>query len=338
MAWTIGKFIPRSIQRKIYKLPIMLISRKLAPEREFAWCKNSVALDDFIFGISDLDISILLVDGEDQKKTKNLLSHLVLLKRLFPFMGETSIYFESDFSWLRTLINPAELRRDPELLKRMSFYGSLKELTINQKRAFAIHWLMSDYKKMERDFSQRKAKIKRFSGLLGWGKLDQCSNYEDFLGTFLVYLFKEKRDRKVFQDLWQKTSILLERNDHQRLLKFYRDYKERAFMMTYFPAVWLGLSVELGLISEELLLIEEMSQEHRNKKGEKSVLEEMLAWELWGLYTQHLFHADSIALTIHLGHLKKVAIALGNQKIVDAFAYLESSHSKNLISGELCVS
>lgn len=332
MAMSVGKFIPRGCQRAIYKLPIFLLNKKLVSKKSRAWCKNSVALDDFIFGTSDLDISILMDDENAYQSVKGLLSYLEFLKGLFPFVGEISIYLKPDLLWLKPLINPFELRRDPELLKYLSLDGSQKELGISEKRVFAIHWLMSDHKKMNQNFSHRKPKVKRFSGLIGWHKLAECSDYQEFIDVFLKYLFKDKEEGQRFIDLWQRLSEFLNNKDHQGLLAFYQEYKEREFFMTYFPTIWLGISVELGLISEELLLIEKAAKE------DKEVLEGMLSWEAWGLYTQHLFHMESVDLTIHLGHLKKVAEAIKCVELVDAFEVLESNHSKNLILGELCVS
>ncbi len=76
------------------------------------WDRNSVRARTFIFGVSDLDITVL---SDRELPAPELCKALKISKRFLPFLGEANVYLATDLKVLVPRMNSFELRRDPVL-------------------------------------------------------------------------------------------------------------------------------------------------------------------------------------------------------------------------------
>lgn len=102
------------------------------------WNRNSTRLGSFVFGISDLDLTVILVQDVDRSLVENILKQF---KKIFIFIGETNYYERDELPVILKRMNCFELQRDPELNK---FLKEIKISTREQKFVFIQRMLFSD--------------------------------------------------------------------------------------------------------------------------------------------------------------------------------------------------
>lgn len=110
--------LPRGLARKLYDWPLGQLRSHLDLGPEQIWVRNSLALDYWELGLSDIDLSIW-VEGDVYACVavwQKLQPHLPLL-----IGGEVHIYSAPLVRALLPMANPWELRRDPGLLQKTRF-------------------------------------------------------------------------------------------------------------------------------------------------------------------------------------------------------------------------
>lgn len=131
--------MPRSLTRKPYDWLFNALVQCTGLESTRVWTRNSLALDYWELGLSDLDLTIW-VDG-------NIEHALDAWSQIRPWRslligGEVQIYTSEAARSLVRYANPWELRRDPQLLRRLDLMPSFANpmhLTV-----FLARMLMAD--------------------------------------------------------------------------------------------------------------------------------------------------------------------------------------------------
>lgn len=129
-----------------YLKPIYTLSWKLffnranpASRKLQLWPRNSFAFDQFVPGLSDIDITIV-----SEITPSYAIQQWQLLKHRFPWFGEINYYPLAIVHALATLANPGELNRDPELLRLL---GKVKlSVNLHQKITVLCRMLQHDHK------------------------------------------------------------------------------------------------------------------------------------------------------------------------------------------------
>ncbi len=110
------------------------------------WPRNSYLTAAFTPFLSDLDMTLLLPREPERDQIAAIKSELRSARRLFPFLGETNVYVESQAAALREAANSFELSRDPRLSEKLpssTTDSSIPELR-PQAAAFLLRMLEAD--------------------------------------------------------------------------------------------------------------------------------------------------------------------------------------------------
>ena len=108
--------LPRSLTKRPYDWLLALLIGRSGLASSSVWVRNSLALDYWELGLSDLDLTVL-VEG-DAHAALDAWSQLRPLRMLL-IGGEVQIYTHKGAIHLMSYANPWELRRDPGLLRRL---------------------------------------------------------------------------------------------------------------------------------------------------------------------------------------------------------------------------
>lgn len=121
-----------------YELLYKLLSLTLGRNNSEVWLRNSLALDYWQFGLSDIDLSIYC------STNKYALEAIQTLKsvRLLLLGGEVQIYTSEQLEIFFDYANPIELRRDPHLLSKQKITKKPDEL---DEVVFLLKMLLSDH-------------------------------------------------------------------------------------------------------------------------------------------------------------------------------------------------
>lgn len=109
---------PRPLAIKPYRLLLETLIRLSGLEKSNAWLRNSLALDYWELGLSDLDLSIWNEGG--------VVSAVNAWRKVIPYRklllgGEVQVYSSDYVDKFIAYANPWELRRDPHLLRKLEY-------------------------------------------------------------------------------------------------------------------------------------------------------------------------------------------------------------------------
>lgn len=150
------------------------------------WFRNSLKLGYWAFLKSDIDVTIMVKKGSPELFSSLLKTH-DQIKKLLPVMGEVVFLDESIKDSLISLMNPLELKRDPEL---MEMSKSLRPADLSDKALFLHKFIIANWDK--RHLPQRPAKISYILNEVFPDK-SLTSKLED-LPNLLAILLGEKED------------------------------------------------------------------------------------------------------------------------------------------------
>ncbi len=294
----IGRLLPKSVQKEIYLIPFYLLRKSLSA-RDEVWFRHSVYFNDIVFAYSDLDLSLLL----RETCVESVERRVKLLKCVFPFVGEVS-YFDDDYlSSLKPYLNSVEIKRDPELERRLEKKEALAP--VEEEIVFILNWLSHDSHKMREDFKKRKRKRDRFFQLLNVEKRE-VHNIEE-----LIEILLKEKFQNYFDDLITVKKFLIEFSHYDFSMsgannEFYFDFKEfRYLLFVFFPQRWIGASLHFN----EFDKFEEFTK--RMTPFENKVFLSQMNWEIGGLMGQWRKGDDLVNLLIHCENLKKVLKPFG---------------------------
>lgn len=302
----IGSFLPYRIGHLIYLLPLWKLKVFLFLLGLSAWARNSVHFKEEVFGLSDIDITIYAQRRIAPWKIIVILFYLKLLRIFFPFVGEVVILEGDEIGNYISLASQIELKRDPILLKHLD--GG--ELGSDLRTAFILKWIFNDYHRMDQGILKRKNKIDRFRKLL---KLPGKSYFsaEDLLMDLLKDFISDEQKREQWFAVLQRflRAYRIEKKPINIWLEEHRDYEE--VLALCYPQVWMGAAIHAQSFYDMLYHLKGLPAEDKN------IFREQISWELWGLYSNHLFVPYSSELILHLDHLKEcVSVVLEDHDLL----------------------
>jgi hypothetical protein len=154
--YQVDKFLPRSAARLPYQLCLEALALT-TPVQLSIWCRNSIYDGNFVFGISDLDVTAISSMRLSEDGYKLVFNHARQIKKIYPWLGEINLYAQDDLKSISELMNPYELSRDKNLIKLTS---PLTTPTIAEKCVFILRMLYSDRINLKHspEFRQKKWK------------------------------------------------------------------------------------------------------------------------------------------------------------------------------------
>lgn len=287
----IDPFLPRSIavwpyQESYYYLLSEFQNKQIKSD---IWIRNSVRLGNFIFGVSDLDLTVYSAHKITNKEIFKIKTILKEAKNIYPFIGECNFYNVELSSRLLSSANPYELKRDPELIKKID-----KELDFNnlEKTIFLLRMLYADHQNLIRDPMSRLRKWNQHFQMLDLPVKESIS--------FNIII------EIIIDSINDKTNSIDIRNALNFLKTPFVD-EDKIYHATT-PPLWKFLFPHKHLWFERE--IEDFPEEKENTVLGNICLRQ-IDWEIWGLMTQLPEIKDKeFGLKLHLNRLSRVASRL----------------------------
>jgi hypothetical protein len=305
----LDKYLPRTLARLPYSFAATCISLKFKKLKKCEiWFRNSYIENSFVFGISDLDISVLL-DEFDFKLITDAKNAFREMKMLFPFMGEVNFYIKNQILNLSASINQYEELRDPKLKLLLNNTHDFDEKT--EKIVFLLRALISDKKNLILNPQLRQRKWKNHFYVLGL-KIPSFINKDIIINEALELFNSEKQKDEVSIALNFIFSPEAETSDIFSV-------KKPLFWKFLFPHRYLWKD---DLESEDLNLIEGSIL--------KMICIRQIDWEIWGINSQLPFIPNhDLGIQIHMGRLRRVAMKLSSSdKLIARIDYMIENAEK----------
>ncbi|MBY0413005.1 MAG: hypothetical protein K2Q18_02515 [Bdellovibrionales bacterium] len=248
------------------------------------WYRNSLCENYWVFGKSDIDITIL-VDTLSYDEGKKIAKYHRRLKFFIPVIGEVCFYDKKLMDLLKKCISPVELRRDKKL---MQFLGYEKEITPVDQLIFLNKFFVNNI--LKKNLEKRPEKIKYYMQVAGLKKDFSLLSIKDFIkeNAFLRDLSDyENLCRKAALQIGVGTNDIMSSHEYALLFNFY-SYLELKTDFTYL---------------------------------DKEIIKKTLLWELWGIYSYQFFGDENIRNHISnlLGVSKKI-LNINDQNAVEDIA------------------
>ena len=261
------------------------------------WARNSFVLGSFVPFLSDLDLTCWFDETPTPRALRRVQRRLRLLKRVFPFLGETGFYFApSSPTWI-ALMNPVEFDRDPKLRARLGLPE--REATGPEATAALLRYLETDWHNLRRNPWIRAPK---------WAY--HLSRLDLQLPPAMRLSRKERRLKPVpIEDVLRAlTKAVL----HPLRLGDSAEASAAETVMSVLEKKARGIAlhtlplgeVELAFFPHRFCFHERFETIH--DPGKAQVLVHQLAWELWGLSCQLPSLAADDHLTRHLHSLQRL--------------------------------
>lgn len=252
------------------------------------WNRNSTRNGAFIFGVSDLDVTVV---GKSAISFDLLKAILAGLKKVFIFLGETNLYHYSQLDFVLPRMNVYELKRDPDLQKLNRFP---KQETKVEKFVFTQRMLFADIHTLAADSSLRQAKWKNHFDLIGF----------DHSGKTI--------------DLKFVTDSLREISDHNpKIAEAIETWLKHVFKPGFDPYhTKLGEGFKILAPQSNLWFhLENRDKEFLDSLNEveKEIIRAQINWEFWGLYCQR-YNLNRRQILDHLNRLVKVYVCISSKE------------------------
>jgi hypothetical protein len=240
------------------------------------WVRNSVQRRTLVFGLSDLDLTLLTSQPLDKQKFNRLCKKA---KKLVPFMGEVNCYEKNHFDFLKETINTFEYLRDSKL----QTYFSLTEKSFDgEKVVFLLRMLRSDKALLRGELHYRQRKWRDHFSMLEL-PLPKGLISADVVARQISQFFPNQEE--IFKTLGTWLSSAPWRED------LYHDH---------FGEHWKFLNPHLYLWFEN----NDANFTRAVSEFEKNILKRQIDWELFGLYSQRSW-LDPENILIHINRLEK---------------------------------
>jgi hypothetical protein len=140
--YSVDKLLPRKLAAWPYQEALNSIQSEAMGARGIrAWARNSYRKGNFTFGISDLDLTVLIFPEASARDVSRFRSFLESQKVLYPFLGEVNFYFHEKLPHFESALNFYEKSRDPELGNYLENFKTHSEI---EKAAFLLRMIYSD--------------------------------------------------------------------------------------------------------------------------------------------------------------------------------------------------
>lgn len=153
----IDDYLPRNLAAWPYRKALEAIQLQTLSDRGVrVWARNSFRKGNFTFGISDLDLTALVLPGADEGEVSRLVRTLEAQKKIYPYLGETNFYYLERLGAFESSLNAFERARDPEL--GVYLKGEKTSHLDIEKAVFLLRILYSDRKRLIRTPALRQKK------------------------------------------------------------------------------------------------------------------------------------------------------------------------------------
>ena len=279
----IDSLLPRSVALLPYRIALGFVCfmLKLACGWDTrVWNRNSTRIGSFVFGVSDLDITV--VAGKNFNETL-FMEILKQSKRLFVFLGETNFYKENDLSWIIEKANLFELTRDPEL--SLPYLKDINPLRTNvDKFVFIQRMLFTDFRLLHENPEGRQRKWRGYLKLIEEDYGDRIINVS-LVMSVLTKLLGKNTEIESSLAKWLELAI-------QGETDFYRKDLGLGFrILAPHCQMWEQIDVPSFVL--------------RLTEIEKMIIKRQIDWEIWGLYVQSHW-LDKNQSAQHLTNLSRV--------------------------------
>lgn len=295
---SIDSMLPRGLALLPYQFALLLL--KLIFEfglGVLVWNRNSTKNGTAIFGVSDLDITII---HNGNISLEFLQRTLVLLKKIIPFLGEANIYQTSHLPFLLPMMNTFELKRDPDLYVK---FNGTKNPTNAEKFVFIQRMLFSDAFSLKMEPELRQLKWKNHFKLI---RFDFDKDFVDFDDVINVLVNLSNNNSKI-KDSLNRWSL----NFSEKNFDVYRaDLGDGFGVMAPHYKLWFSSPNDVVVLSQ----LEGI---------EREIFLSQIDWEICGVYAQK-FHLPKDQVRFHLEMLLKAKeVALSSHGEKAEFPYLE---------------
>ena len=289
-------FLPRKIAKLPYLFAFYVLDKKITRIKDAkVWYRNSIKRGNFVFGVSDLDTTILISREFSVFNLKELLTILTNHKRQFPFLGETNFYFLNLLEPMEPALNYYERKRDPELMKRLP-ETNVQNLEV-EKAVFILRMIYADREKLKSSSFLRQKKWRDHFFNMGFILPSQITL------SYIVECLKECM--KLEDSLWKEVHIVIN-------FLFTQEFDEQNIYNIPLPKLWRFLypNKHIWFGNNEVENLDLIRGTFLEK-----VFNRQLDWESWGLMSQLPILIDmGESLMAHLDRQKKVAIELAFEK------------------------
>ncbi len=259
------------------------------------WTRNSYRHGNFVFGLSDLDLTLYIqrdhITKGEYRVIQAVLHHA---KKMFPYLGETNLYLAPLAEQFSSSLNLHERQRDPQLDALLP--PSSSENRYADDIVFLIRMLHSDRLKLIHQPHLRQKKWRSHLWLtLGWKMENELIDFNMVVEAILQRLDRPTKEKELVRG-----ALYMLKNPLFDEVAIYH-WNMTPFWKFIFPHRYLWFErndLEEGwdnFLAADLLQIT-MRQ---------------IDWEIWGLMSQYPFlpHHE-LMLRRHLLRLGKAANAL----------------------------
>lgn len=247
-------FIPRSLAR----IPYLMCMEAMAMQSPLPisyWYRNSIREGNFVFGLSDLDVTAMSTKRLTHDEFNLLYKHMQDIKSIYPWLGEINLYAKEDLNLVIDLMNPFEAQRDRVLMNQLD---QLPTPSKAQKCVYLLRMLYSD-----------RVKIKVVP------HLRQKKWQGHFKQTGIIH------EGVITADTIKKVLFDLIGPEVLATVDFFLDKNFRAEQVCH-----LDTPVEWGYFFPHLYLL----SQRQPLKSENEILKQIaiaqMEWEIAGIYTQ----------------------------------------------------
>lgn len=294
----VDSVLPRSIVRVPYSFVASIIKFQISriPNSK-VWFRNSFIKGNLVFGVSDLDISVM-VDSFNRDQLTKIDNELKKIKQFFPFVGEVNFLIRDHIEGLSASLNLYEKKRDPALDSLLDDTAPVGDDI--EKAVFLLRMLDADKKNLlEIPFLRQKKWRSHFHDL----NLDA----PDFID-------KEVIIKKII-NLIDPHSKIEGLNEAISFLFSPLGPEENIFTVAK-PTLWKFIYPHKYFWADNL---ESENLEQVANSSLKWVCLRQIDWEIWGLNTQLATGEHSRDnIQRHVNRLHRVASALSQDDFFNA--------------------
>lgn len=279
-------YFPYFVAEKVTCYTLSLVGARV-------WIRNSYYLKTLVVGISDLDISVQFPVNPTVRQVSRIKKYHRNLKKIFPFLGEMNIYIKSDENLIQAF-NTLELNRDPYL---KNVHSRNNSGTHYERITFILRMFESDRVNLSICPKYRQKKWLSHFKAIGEDKLEVIEA-KDIINFLSSAVSKESSKYK------EGLESFLESGEFN-----FSSSRETILLFPHRWAVWVNVNggIEEGIKKLGLNL------------DERKIIQEMIKWELMGLYTQRFLLEDNQNLDFYLKLLGRMnsLVSIENREQID---------------------
>ena len=284
----LDKFLPRKIALIPYLVAYKVLKDETIknPQNE-CWYRNSCFFGNFVFGLSDIDITIF-VEDYNAKNIEGIKNSIKRVKKAYPFLGEVNLYSRNQYLLYLKSLNYFEGNRDPVLIEKVRLDESYNKNV--EKIVFLLRAMFSDRRNLLTCPELRQKKWKFHFDELDIIEVSQIT-YEIIVEKIIVLLEVDKLVQVEIRNML--TFVFSENYNEEKIFNTkLSDYWKFLFPHKY---LWFENSNDQDCLK------------FKNTIFEKICLRQ-IDWEIWGIMSQLPFINNiENGIEVHMNRFIKVA-------------------------------